>query len=150
MADPASKCDAVTIGEAACRVGLTPRAIRYYEQIGLIEAASRSTRNYRLYDVEALHELRSIAHCRAIGMSVAGLRALRFGLPLRTKKDRRTNLLREQLKLTDARIRELLSLRRELQQLLDLVPANPSVETALHPPAGAGCSPRSAPTRRVI
>lgn len=134
MASTASKFHAVTIGEAAQRVGLTPRAVRYYERIGLVDAASRSSRNYRIYDDKALSELRSIARCRAIGMSVAEIRTLRSGSHLRTQDNRKADLLRQQLKLTEARIRGLLSVRRELRRQIGPSPADPNLETALNGP----------------
>lgn len=137
MAGAALRIEAVTIGEAAQRVGLTPRAVRYYERIGLVDAASRSSRNYRLYDDKALSELQSIARCRAIGMSVAEIRALRSGSPPRTKYNRKADLLRQQLKLTEARIRELLSVRRELRRQLGEKPSSMQLAAAVHPPIGA-------------
>lgn len=137
MASPVSKFDAVTIGEAARRVGLTARAIRYYERVGLIDASPRSKHNYRLYNNEALQDLRYIARLRAIGMSVADIRAVRYGAHLLTREDGRTDLLRKQLKLTEARIRELLSVRRELRLQLGPSRAAPNPATALHGPVGA-------------
>lgn len=131
MAGAALRVEAVTISEAARLVGLTPRAVRYYERIGLVEAASRSSRNYRLYDDKALSELRFIARCRAIGMTVAEIRALRSNSPLRTKDNRKADLLRQQLKLTEARIRQLLAVRRELRRQLGPSPADPNLATAL-------------------
>lgn len=125
MADASSKFDAITIGEAAKRVGLTPRAIRYYERIGLIEGALRSSRNYRLYDDTALHELRAIARCRAIGMPIAEIRSLCSGTPFRTEKDQSADLLCEQLKLTEARIRDLISVRRELRRQIGAKTSDP-------------------------
>jgi len=137
MADAALKVDAVTIGEASKRVGLTPRAIRYYERVGLLEGASRSSCNYRLYDSDAIRQLQSIAHCRAIGMSLAEIRALCSGASFQAKQDQRADLLREQLKLTDARIRELLALRRELRRQLCGDATDSRQGTELQPLVGA-------------
>ena len=50
----------IRIGEVAERVGVTPRTIRYYEEIGLLPGSSRSKGTHRLYDdndVERLAEL---------------------------------------------------------------------------------------------
>lgn len=119
MADAVLQLDALTIGEAARRVGLTPRAVRYYERIGLVQAPPRGGHNnYRLYDQEAVRELRFIARCRAIGLSVAEIRALSSGSIERTRGGGKAAMVRAQLRLTEARIRELLALRRELRRLL--------------------------------
>ena len=50
----------IRIGEVAERVGITPRTIRYYEEIGLLPGGARTKGTHRLYDdgdVERLAEL---------------------------------------------------------------------------------------------
>lgn len=52
------------IQEVAAEIGLTARAIRYYEQIGLLEPAARSDGAYRLFDTSDLERLRFIKELR--------------------------------------------------------------------------------------
>src|SRR5688572_22254674 len=52
------------IQEVAAELGLTPRSIRYYEEIGLLEPAGRSGGAYRLYDEDDLERLRFIKGLR--------------------------------------------------------------------------------------
>src|SRR3954447_10624969 len=52
------------IQEVAEDTGLTPRTIRYYEEIGLLSPAGRSEGAYRLYDGEDLERLRFIRGLR--------------------------------------------------------------------------------------
>ena len=52
------------IQEVAADTGLTPRAIRYYEELGLLAPAARSDGAYRLYDTEDLDRLRFIRGLR--------------------------------------------------------------------------------------
>ena len=50
----------IRIGELAERSGVTPRTIRYYEEIGLLPGGSRAKGTHRLYidaDVERVAEL---------------------------------------------------------------------------------------------
>jgi DNA-binding transcriptional MerR regulator len=50
----------IRIGEVAERVGITPRTIRYYEEIGLLPGGGRQKGTHRTYedaDVERLLEL---------------------------------------------------------------------------------------------
>jgi MerR family transcriptional regulator, repressor of the yfmOP operon len=60
------------IQEVAAETGLTPRSIRYYEEMGLLEPAARSEGAYRLYDASDLERLRSIKELRdEAGFSLA-------------------------------------------------------------------------------
>ncbi len=52
------------IQEVAAETGLTTRAIRYYEELGLLEPAARSDGAYRLYDTSDLERLRFIRSLR--------------------------------------------------------------------------------------
>ena len=52
------------IQEVAAETGLTTRAIRYYEEIGLLEPAARSEGAYRLYDASDLDRLQFIRSLR--------------------------------------------------------------------------------------
>lgn len=60
------------IQEVAAETGLTTRAIRYYEEIGLLEPAARSDGAYRLFDASDLERLRFIKELRdGAGFSLA-------------------------------------------------------------------------------
>jgi len=48
------------IGELAKLAGVSPRTVDFYTSLGLIEPASRSVKNYRLYSDETLHRLQRI------------------------------------------------------------------------------------------
>jgi DNA-binding transcriptional MerR regulator len=52
------------IQEVAAEVGLTPRSIRYYEELGLLRPAARSAGAYRLYDASDIERLRFIRGLR--------------------------------------------------------------------------------------
>src|ERR1035441_6452300 len=65
------------IHEAAAEVGLTPRSVRYYEEIGLLTPAARSEGDYRLYDDTDLERLRFIKGLRDdAGFSLAEIARL--------------------------------------------------------------------------
>ena len=46
-----------SIKDAARMVGLTPRTLRYYESIGLLPEAERTSGNYRLFNVMDIIDL---------------------------------------------------------------------------------------------
>jgi len=58
------KARLLRIHEAAAEVGLTPRSVRYYEELGLLTPAARSEGDYRLYDETDLERLRFIKSLR--------------------------------------------------------------------------------------
>jgi DNA-binding transcriptional MerR regulator len=65
------------IQDVAADTGLTTRAIRYYEEQGLLQPAGRSEGSYRLYDPDDLERLRFIKGLRDdAGFSLAEIRLL--------------------------------------------------------------------------
>ena len=69
---PAPDAALLKIQEVAAETGLTTRAIRYYEEVGLLEPAARSEGAYRLYDESDLERLRHIKELRdEAGFSLA-------------------------------------------------------------------------------
>jgi len=65
------------IQEVSEVVGLTPRTIRYYEEVGLLAPAARSEGAYRLYDEDDLDRLRFIKAMRDhAGFSLAEIATL--------------------------------------------------------------------------
>lgn len=62
------------IQDVAAELGLTPRSIRYYEEVGLLKPAARSEGSYRLYDEDDLERLRFIKGLRDdAGFSLADI-----------------------------------------------------------------------------
>src|SRR6476620_3486444 len=99
MTQPARPPEAVDphllrITEVAAETGLTTRAIRYYEEVGLLEPAARSEGDYRLYDASVLDRLRFIRNLR----DDAGFSLAQIGQLLEDKAARERN--RERLRQT--------------------------------------------------
>ena len=59
-----------TIGEAARRSGFSASALRFYEDIGLVDPLGRTSSGYRLYDDAALARLAFIARAKQLGCSL--------------------------------------------------------------------------------
>ena len=65
------------IHEAAAETGLTPRSVRYYEEVGLLRPAARSEGDYRLFDETDVERLRFIKGLRDdAGFSLAEIAQL--------------------------------------------------------------------------
>lgn len=106
------------IKEAAARSGITAKAIRYYESIGLITPPARAQSNYRTYTERDLHILKFIERARSLGFTLAECRTL---LTLYEDKSRASAdvkaLALKHLDDIDAKIAELKSLRRTIERL---------------------------------
>ena len=59
------------VGELAAATGLTVRTLHYYEQIGLLPVAGRSTGGHRLYSTDDVSRLYRIRLLRRLGFTLA-------------------------------------------------------------------------------
>lgn len=66
----------LSIGLVARRTGATVPTVRYYEEIGLLPAASRTASGQRSYDEATVRRLVFIRRCRDFGFSIDQVREL--------------------------------------------------------------------------
>jgi MerR family transcriptional regulator, copper efflux regulator len=66
----------MTVGELARRTGLSIKAIRQYEALGLIYSAGRSEGGYRLFDDSALWCAQVIERLRSLGLTIKEIELL--------------------------------------------------------------------------
>ena len=62
----------LTVRDAAERLGVTPRTLKYYEERGLV-TPTRSEGRYRLYDENDLDRFSRILRLRSLGFSLHGI-----------------------------------------------------------------------------
>lgn len=107
-----------SITEVCARTGLSPRTVRYYEEIGLLPDVRRRAGGRRIYDADALERLGFISRLKALGLSLAEIRELNAVYAIRGSTRamlmRLQDLLQGKLADLDQRIRELSDLREEL------------------------------------
>lgn len=82
----------MTIGALSRRTGVPVKALREYEDAGLIYTMGRSPGNYRLFDETALWCVGVIGTLRALGLTLAEIREL--ATTPSTSGDRRNPLVR--------------------------------------------------------
>jgi DNA-binding transcriptional MerR regulator len=60
-----------SIGEVCDRLGVSPRTVRYYEELGLLPGVRRRAGGRRVYGEGELQRLRFIQRLKALGLSLA-------------------------------------------------------------------------------
>lgn len=111
----------MNIGRAAEESGVTPKTIRYYESIGLIQPAERRANNYRDYSEVDVETLRFIQRGRSLGFSMKEIADL---LALWRDKKRASHQVKSVAERhivdIDRRMAELAAMRRTLSHLMRL------------------------------
>jgi DNA-binding transcriptional MerR regulator len=141
------------IGELAERVGVNPKTIRYYEDIGLLPDPERLPSGYREYSDDDFHRLRFIRTAQRLGLSLSEISEI-LGFRERAERpcDYVLGVLDRQVADLDRRMAEMAQLRRELIDLkaqADRLPSDPRCYCAViehtqamgmpaPPPGGAG------------
>lgn len=69
--------DLVKIGDLARLAEVTMRTVRFYEDLGLIQPAGRSTGGFRLYRREQADRLKALLSLKEVGFSLDDIRAYR-------------------------------------------------------------------------
>ena len=108
------------IGELAEQAGISTKAIRYYEQIGILTPPARTAAGYRSYDEAALGRLGFVRAAQAVGLTLGEIRqVVAFRDDGQTPCAHVTDLLQRHGADLDVRIRELQQLRGELRLLAE-------------------------------
>jgi MerR family transcriptional regulator, repressor of the yfmOP operon len=123
------------IDDVAKETGLTKRAIRYYEEIGLIKPPERSEKGTRLYTEENIEQLKRVIAAREVlGFS---LQELQHFLTLEEKieshrfeyrnaseqEEKRQELehvaanLRKQIDMLEEKMKKMTQFKKELEQM---------------------------------
>ena len=111
--------DKMRIGELAELAGVTPRTLRYYEDLGLLGPNERAGQGFRYYSEAELHRLKKIDMLKQLGLSLEEIGEV---LPLYCNdatrlrgKQRVLEILQTHLAETDEKIESLQRFRSELQ-----------------------------------
>ncbi len=107
------------IKEVADASGFTAATLRYYEQIGLLPEASRTSAGYRMYDQRTLDRLVFIARAKQLGCSldeITGLTTAWDGGQCGPIQDQLRQLVAGKITAAQNQIADLATFTAELQQ----------------------------------
>lgn len=110
--------DGMKIGELAKATGMTTKAIRYYELLGLLKEPRRTDSGYRLYGEADVDRLEFIKQAKRLGLSLEQVREV---ITLHEQRQAPCvhvlALLDQKVEQVDAILKELRIFRKELVRL---------------------------------
>ena len=113
------------IREVCDQLGLSPRTLRYYEELGLLPGVRRRAAGRRVYGDDELQRLRFIQRLKALGLSLAEIGELNavyaIGGSTSAMLERLDGVLVRRSRELDERIEELQGLRDEIAKYRDHV-----------------------------
>ncbi|MCX7981601.1 MAG: MerR family transcriptional regulator [Syntrophales bacterium] len=110
----------IKIGDLARRVNLSPRTIRYYEEIGLLNSIKRIEGGRRIYTSEDVRRLKLIKRLKTLGLTLAEMQELEAIWSIEKSNDKVLNrlleLLDNHLARIENRIKDLTTLKKEIHE----------------------------------
>jgi DNA-binding transcriptional MerR regulator len=125
MVHAGNRKEVIQIGDFAKKAGVSVRAIRYYEELGLIHPESHSVGGFRLYREESIKRIQVIGFLKELGISLLEIQKI-----LLAKKpgagDRETvqfllQVFGEKLSRVEAKIEALSKMKRELSNAINIL-----------------------------
>jgi MerR family copper efflux transcriptional regulator len=115
----------VNISDVAKKTGLTSKAIRFYEEKGLVTAPIRTDNGYRSYSARHIEELTLLRQARQVGFNLDECRELvaLFNDPARHSADVKARTLQKVADI-EKHISELGEMRQRLLALAEQCPGD--------------------------
>jgi len=109
------------VAEVGRRTGLSRKALRHYEALGLVEPAGRTDAGYRLYGDEAMRRIELVNRAKVLGLSLAEAKEFLHVAEgcCGDNHPQLAGLVAGKLDETERRITELQSLHQTLRGVLD-------------------------------
>ena len=112
------------ITEISKKLQITTRAIRHYEEIGII-TSKRLNNNYRYFDEVNLDKLKFLVRARKLGFSLGECKDLiKLFQNQNRKSENVRDIAKKKLKLITKKIKELKDLKDSLEWLVKKCPGN--------------------------
>lgn len=126
------------IGTAARKTGLSVKAIRFYEAVGLIPSPPRAGR-YRHYDAHSIELLLLIKEAKALGVTIAELKRLVQGADGPLDWGKVVAFLQQQKVRVRAEIQTLEAQLERIDTCLGLIAECPDVSPSAPSGSGIAC-----------
>lgn len=119
----------MNISDVAKKTGLTSKAIRFYEQKGLVTPPLRGENGYRSYNQQHLNELTLLRQARQVGFNLeeCGELVNLFNDPARHSADVKARTLQKVAEI-ERHISELQAMRTQLLTLAEACPGDEGAE----------------------
>ncbi len=119
----------MNISDVARETRLTSKAIRFYEEKGIVTPPLRSDNGYRHYNAHHLEELHLLRQARQVGFTLDECRELiaLFNNPARHSADVKARTLRKAEEIA-AHIKELQAMQAQLLALAEACPGDQGAE----------------------
>ncbi len=137
------------IAELAARTGFTTAALRYYEELGLLEPPERSPAGYRLYSQRDVERAQFIGRAKRLGLSLEDIHSLVdvwaggvcsvTRLQLRGLVEAKIESVRQQLEDCGNFLKQLESVHQRIDSLME----------SGSPEGGCGCAPELPPVEAL-
>ncbi|NJL63754.1 MAG: heavy metal-responsive transcriptional regulator [Methylacidiphilales bacterium] len=107
------------IGVVAKKSGVPIKTIRYYEELGLLQASSRTEGGFRLFDADVFSRLHFIKCAQSLGLSLSEIKEFlqvhdQGNLPCEHIKAK----LQDKVVIIEKQIRDMVIFKQELEGLL--------------------------------
>ena len=117
------------VSEVGRQTGVSRKALRLYESLGLVEPVHRTDAGYRMYDEEALRRIELISRAKVLGLTLAETKEFLHVAEgcCGENHPALANLVERKLEETERRIAELASLKGTLKGVLERLERNEGV-----------------------
>ncbi len=114
------------VAEVGRLTGLSRKALRHYEELGLVTPAARTDAGYRLYDGEALRRIELVNRAKVLGLRLSEAKEFLHVAEgcCGDHHPELASIVEGKLAETEERIAELQSLRGTLHGVLDRLASN--------------------------
>ncbi len=107
----------ITIGNFSKQAGLTPRAVRLYEQHGLLKAHTRGENKYRYFTSEQVQLVLSIKTFKSFGFSLSEIKLL-LEVDNKMDSEKLIYLLKQRLKSVESQQMNLFSTKERIDSII--------------------------------